>query len=210
MVAPNDTMLMHSDRHADNGLLDAEDGALARRFPRGFVWGVATSAYQVEGAAHEDGRGDSIWDEFCRRPGAIRDGSSGDRACDHYHRIDEDIGLIASLGANAYRFSIAWPRVQPLGAGAWNEKGFDFYDRLIDGLLAAGHRTVPDALPLGPAAGAAGKRRLDEPRYGRPVRGLCGGGRAPLRRAAWPRSPRTTSRGSSRSSATRPASSRPA
>jgi beta-glucosidase len=99
------------------------------------VWGVATSAYQIEGAAHEDGRGDSIWDEFCRRPGAIKDGSNGDYACDHYHRFDEDVALIAGLGAHAYRFSISWPRVQPRGEGAWNEKGFAFYDRLIDRLL---------------------------------------------------------------------------
>jgi beta-glucosidase len=147
-------MLMRSDLHAGQGPLDAEAGALARRFPRGFVWGVATSAYQVEGAAHDDGRGDSIWDEFCRRPGAIRDGASGEHACDHYHRLSEDIGLIASLGANAYRFSIAWPRVQPLGAGAWNEQGFAFYDRLVDGLLERGiapyltlyHWDLPQAL----------------------------------------------------------------
>jgi beta-glucosidase len=131
-----------------------EAAALAQRFPGSFVWGVATSAYQVEGAAHEDGRGDSIWDEFCRRAGAIKDGSSGEQACDHYHRLDEDIGLIASLGANAYRFSLAWPRVQPLGAGKWNEMGFDFYDRLIDGLLERGiapfltlyHWDLPQAL----------------------------------------------------------------
>jgi beta-glucosidase len=97
---------------------------------------VATSAYQIEGAAREDGRGDSIWDEFCRRPGAIHDGSNGDHACDHYHRADADIDLIASLNIPAYRFSIAWPRVQPLGQGAWNEPGFDFYDRLIDRLLS--------------------------------------------------------------------------
>jgi beta-glucosidase len=128
--------------------------ALAARFPREFVWGVATSAYQIEGAAHEDGRGDSIWDEFCRRPGAIKDGSNGDRACDHYHRLDEDLELIADLGVRAYRFSMAWPRVQPQGAGAWNEKGFAFYERLVDGLLARGiapyltlyHWDLPQAL----------------------------------------------------------------
>ena len=78
--------------------------ALAARFPREFVWGVATSAYQIEGAAQEDGRGDSIWDEFCRRPGAIKDGSNGDRACDHYHRVAEDIGLMASLGVGRLPF----------------------------------------------------------------------------------------------------------
>lgn len=127
---------------------------LEARFPANFVWGVATSAYQIEGAAHEDGRGDSIWDEFCRRPGAIRDGSNGDTACDHYHRADADIDLISSLNIPAYRFSIAWPRVQPLGQGAWNERGFDFYDRLIDRLLSRGiaphltlyHWDLPQAL----------------------------------------------------------------
>ncbi|MCJ7451206.1 MAG: GH1 family beta-glucosidase [Steroidobacteraceae bacterium] len=134
--------------------MSAETRALAARFPRDFAWGVATSAYQIEGAAHEDGRGDSIWDEFCRRPGTIKDGSNGDRACDHYHRVDEDVALIASLHAHAYRFSIAWPRVQPLGEGAWNEKGFAFYDRLVDALLARGiapyltlyHWDLPQAL----------------------------------------------------------------
>jgi beta-glucosidase len=128
--------------------------ALAARFPRDFVWGVATSAYQIEGAAHEDGRGDSIWDEFCRSPGVIKDGSNGDRACDHYHRVDEDVALIASLDVHAYRFSIAWPRVQPRGEGAWNEKGFAFYDRLVDRLLERGiaphltlyHWDLPQAL----------------------------------------------------------------
>jgi beta-glucosidase len=128
--------------------------ALARRFPPEFVWGVATSAYQIEGAAHEDGRGDSIWDEFCRRPGAIKDGSNGDRACDHYHRVDEDVDLMAGLGVRAYRFSIAWPRVQPHGEGAWSEKGFAFYDHLVDRLLARGiapyltlyHWDLPQAL----------------------------------------------------------------
>jgi beta-glucosidase len=150
-------MLMKSDQCPANAVPGLEAGALAQRFPGNFVWGVATSAYQVEGAAHEDGRGDSIWDEFCRRPGAIRDGSSGERACDHYRRVDEDIGLIASLGVNAYRFSLAWPRVQPLGAGAWNEQGFAFYDRLIDGLLERGiapyltlyHWDLPQALQGG-------------------------------------------------------------
>jgi beta-glucosidase len=134
--------------------VSADTRALAARFPREFVWGVATSAYQIEGAAHEDGRGDSIWDEFCGRPGAIKDGSNGDRACDHYHRVDEDVALIASLQVHAYRFSIAWPRVQPLGEGAWNEKGFAFYDRLVDTLLERGiapyltlyHWDLPQAL----------------------------------------------------------------
>jgi beta-glucosidase len=107
-------------------------------FPPDFVWGVATSAYQIEGAAHEDGKGESIWDRFCRVPGAIADGSDGTVACDHYHRLDEDLDLIASLGVDAYRFSISWPRVRPGGRGAWNDRGVDFYERLVDGLLQRG------------------------------------------------------------------------
>jgi beta-glucosidase len=108
---------------------------LSRRFPRDFVWGTATSAFQIEGAARVDGKGASIWDEFCRVPGAIADGSNGDIACDHYHRVESDLDLIAHLGVTAYRFSISWPRVQPLGMGAVNAAGLDFYDRLVDGLL---------------------------------------------------------------------------
>ncbi|MFO1407399.1 MAG: GH1 family beta-glucosidase [Steroidobacteraceae bacterium] len=133
-----------------------DDGAteIAARFGRSFVWGVATSAYQIEGAAAEDGRGDSIWDAFCRRPGAIRDGSSGDRACDHYHRYAGDVDLIADLGLAAYRFSVSWPRVQPLGSGRWNEAGIDFYRRLLDRLEQRGiaahvtlnHWDLPQAL----------------------------------------------------------------
>lgn len=103
-------------------------------FPSTFSWGVATSAYQIEGAAATDGRGPSIWDTFTHRLGTICDGSNGDIACDHYHRYAEDIELIASLNVNAYRFSVSWSRVQPLGYGAWNEKGFDFYSRLLDKL----------------------------------------------------------------------------
>ena len=96
---------------------------LPSMFPPDFVWGVATSAFQIEGAAFEDGKGESIWDRFCRVPGAIADASNGDVACDHYHRLDADLDLVASLGLDLYRFSVAWPRVQPLGEGAWNEKG---------------------------------------------------------------------------------------
>ena len=103
-----------------------------------FLWGAATSAYQVEGAAGEDGRGESIWDVFCRRPGAIQDGSTGDTACDHYHRWREDVGLMRSLGLSAYRFSISWPRIYPQGRGAVNRRGLDFYARLVDALLEAG------------------------------------------------------------------------
>ncbi len=99
-----------------------------------FVWGVATSAYQIEGAVGEDGRVPSIWDTFCRIPGAIRNGDTGDTACDHYNRWPEDVALMRELGIDAYRFSIAWPRVTPGG------KGLDFYDRLVDGLLEAGIR----------------------------------------------------------------------
>jgi len=107
-------------------------------FPRDFVWGVATSSYQIEGAAAEDGKGPSIWDRFCRVPGAIADASDGDVACDHYHRWAEDLDMIGSLGVDAYRFSVSWPRVQPTGAGAFNAKGLDFYERLVDGLMARG------------------------------------------------------------------------
>ena len=107
-------------------------------FPGNFVWGVATSAFQIEGAALEDGKGLSICDAFCRRPGAIADQSDGDIACDHYHRLSQDLDLIADLGVDAYRFSVSWPRVRPGGAGAWNAKGLDFYERLVDGLLERG------------------------------------------------------------------------
>lgn len=109
---------------------------LRQRFPRNFVWGVATSAFQIEGAARADGKGPSIWDEFCRVPGAIADGGNGDVACDHYHRLESDLDLIADLGVSAYRFSVSWPRVQPSGAGAVNPQGLAFYERLVDGLLA--------------------------------------------------------------------------
>jgi len=112
-------------------------------FPADFLWGVATAAYQIEGAVHENGRGDSVWDTFCRQPGVIRDGHTGDVATDHYHRWPEDIALMAGLGLTAYRFSIAWPRVQPWGTGPANQLGLDFYDRLTDALLAAGIAPVP-------------------------------------------------------------------
>jgi beta-glucosidase len=114
--------------------------ALGDRFAPGFLWGTATAAYQIEGAWNEDGKGESIWDAFCRNPGAIEDGSSGDVACDHYHRLDEDLDLLAALGARAYRCSVAWTRVLPAGDGAVNEPGLAFYDRLVDGLLERGIR----------------------------------------------------------------------
>ncbi|MEU6171527.1 GH1 family beta-glucosidase [Streptantibioticus parmotrematis] len=123
-------------------------------FPAGFQWGAATSAYQIEGAHDEDGRAPSIWDTFCRVPGAIDRGDTGDVACDHYHRWPQDIALLKELGITAYRFSIAWPRVLPQGTGAVNRAGLDFYDRLVDGLLEAGitpyatlyHWDLPQAL----------------------------------------------------------------
>lgn len=109
-----------------------------KRFPAGFHFGASTSAYQVEGAVHTDGRKPSIWDEFSHRSGRIKDNSSGDVACDHYNKMDEDVALIRSLAHNAYRFSIAWPRVVPDGRGPLNTKGLDFYDRLVDRLLENG------------------------------------------------------------------------
>lgn len=123
-------------------------------FPADFIWGAATSAYQIEGAAREDGRGESIWDRFAHTPGKIAGGDNGDIACDHYHRIKEDVALIAEMGIKAYRFSISWPRVQPLGEGAWNEAGWSFYGSLLDELAAHGisahvtlyHWDLPQAL----------------------------------------------------------------
>jgi beta-glucosidase len=111
---------------------------LIASLPPSFRWGVATSAYQIEGAVREDGRGPSIWDTFCRVPGAVDNGDTGDVACDHYHRMPQDVALLADLGVDAYRFSIAWPRVQPGGRGPVNEAGLAFYDRLVDELLGRG------------------------------------------------------------------------
>jgi beta-glucosidase len=105
------------------------------RFPPDFLWGAATASYQIEGAATEDGRGESIWDRFCATPGKVRNGESGAIACDHYHRYEADIRLMRDLGLSAYRFSIAWPRIIPQGRGDVNAKGLDFYDRLVDELL---------------------------------------------------------------------------
>ncbi|HEY3365579.1 MAG TPA: GH1 family beta-glucosidase [Symbiobacteriaceae bacterium] len=110
------------------------------QFPPGFLWGSATSAYQVEGAVREGGRGESIWDRFCREPGKVKDGDHGDVACDHYHRWEDDVALMADLGLSAYRFSIAWPRVLPEGSGRVNQAGLDYYRRLAEKLLARGIR----------------------------------------------------------------------
>ncbi len=103
-------------------------------FPSGFQWGVATASYQIEGAAAEDGRAPSVWDAFARSPGRVLGGDTGDVACDHYHRYRDDVAIMASLGVRAYRFSIAWPRVLPRGHGAVNQRGLDFYRRLLDEL----------------------------------------------------------------------------
>ena len=125
-----------------------------RRFPEGFVWGTAASAYQIEGAVTADGRGPSVWDTFSHTPGRTRNGDTGDIACDHYHRYGEDVALMRRLGVGAYRFSAAWPRIFPDGRGAPNRAGLAFYDRLVDALLAAGidpwiclhHWDMPQAL----------------------------------------------------------------
>ncbi len=107
-----------------------------RQFPPEFVWGAATAAYQIEGAARDDGRGESIWDRFSHTPGRVRNGDTGDVACDHYHRYREDVELMADLGLRGYRLSVSWPRVLPEGIGRPNEAGLDFYDRLVDELLS--------------------------------------------------------------------------
>ncbi|MCU6480689.1 GH1 family beta-glucosidase [Arthrobacter sp. A2-55] len=119
------------------------DKSATPRFPPGFVWGVSTAAYQVEGAVGEGGRGQSSWDAFAAEPGRIRGGDTAEVACDHYHRYPEDIALMADLGVDAYRFSFSWPRVQPGGSGPVNAEGLAFYDRLVDGLLAAGIAPTP-------------------------------------------------------------------
>ena len=123
-------------------------------FPKDFLWGAATSSYQVEGAAYEDGRGESIWDRFSKTPGKVANGESGDVAIDHYHRYPEDIKIMQELGLQGYRFSFSWPRMFPKGDGVREERGFEFYDRLIDSLLEAGieplatlyHWDLPQAL----------------------------------------------------------------
>jgi len=131
-----------------------ETGTRVRRFPEQFYWGVATSSYQIEGAWDEDGKGPSIWDTYAHTPGKIKNDENGDVANDHYHRYEEDVALMKGIGANAYRFSIAWPRIFPDGTGEPNAKGLDFYKRLVDALLDAGiepfatlyHWDLPQAL----------------------------------------------------------------
>src|ERR1700733_8620709 len=132
--------------------LDGAHGA--RPFPPGFLWGASTSAYQIEGAVHEDGRGASIWDTFSHTPGKVHHGDTGDIASDSYHRYEEDLGLLTALGVGAYRFSVAWSRVQPTGSGPFNQRGLDYYRSLVDGLRARGivpvltayHWDLPQAL----------------------------------------------------------------
>ncbi|WP_330275354.1 GH1 family beta-glucosidase [Lentzea sp. NBC_00516] len=112
-------------------------------FEPGFLWGAATSSYQIEGAVAEDGRGPSIWDTFCATPGKVDNGDTGDVAADHYHRYPEDVAIMRELGLGAYRFSVAWPRIQPLGSGAADQRGLDFYSRLVDTLLDNGIQPWP-------------------------------------------------------------------
>ena len=112
-------------------------------FPRDFLWGVATSAFQIEGALQADGRGESVWDRFCRQPGNIAGGQNADVACDHYHRYRDDAALMQQLGIGTYRFSIAWPRIQAEGRGTPNRKGLDFYSRRVDALLEHGIEPTP-------------------------------------------------------------------
>lgn len=123
-------------------------------FPRGFRWGAASSSYQTEGAVHEDGRGESVWDRFSHTPGVVKNGDNGDIACDSYHRYKEDAALLRRLNLNAYRYSIAWPRIQPNGSGPANQKGLDHYKRVTDAILEANvrplvtlyHWDIPQAL----------------------------------------------------------------
>ena len=105
--------------------------------------GIATSSYQIEGAVAADGRGPSIWDTFCAIPGAVADGSSGATACRSYERLDDDLALLEQLGVSSYRFSIAWPRIQPVGSGRLEPRGLDYYQRLVDGLLARDIQPLP-------------------------------------------------------------------
>jgi beta-glucosidase len=154
-MAESDTVVASDgvDRVAGAGETAAADFPPMARLRPDFIWGVSTSSFQIEGATKEDGRGPSVWDTYCRR-GEIANHDTGDVACDHYHRYREDIALMQRLGVQAYRFSVAWPRLLPQGRGAANESGLAFYDRLIDALLAAGiepwlclyHWDLPQAL----------------------------------------------------------------
>ena len=118
------------------GLAAVDGGAIG--FPEGFIWGASTAAYQIEGAATADGRGQSVWDTFSHTPGKVRGGDTGDVACDSYHRYRDDVALISSLGLSSYRFSISWPRIQPGGRGPVNQRGLDYYRALLDALRERG------------------------------------------------------------------------
>jgi beta-glucosidase len=152
-VAPAAGVLLPAAAQAQS---DAQGNAQDKfySFPEGFLWGCATAAYQIEGGAKEDGRGPSIWDTFSHIPGKVFQNQTGDVADDHYHRYKEDIGLLKSLGAKTYRFSIAWPRIFPQGTGQPNEKGLAFYKRVLDEIQANGitpyctlfHWDLPQAL----------------------------------------------------------------
>ena len=139
-------------------------------FPDGFLWGAATAAYQIEGAARNGGRGQSVWDTFSHTEGKVANGHTGDVACGHYDRVADDVALMADLGLQTYRFSISWSRVMPEGRGKVNAEGIAFYHRLVELLLDRGITPVPHAVPLGPAAGAGGHRRVPQPRHGQLVR----------------------------------------
>ncbi len=136
MSITNDTVSLSSPQ------IETQSAPETASFPPDFLWGAATSAYQVEGAAHEDGRGLSTWDRFSATPGATYQGQTGEISVDHYHRMEEDVALMGELNLSAYRFSISWPRILPQGTGSINERGLDFYDRLVDALLARGIRPL--------------------------------------------------------------------
>ncbi len=142
------TFLQSSIAATASGFLPFEGAAQGRlapglpagEFPSDFLWGMATAAFQVEGAWKEDGKGESIWDRFCHTPGKIKGSATADVACDHYHRYPEDIAILKQLNQKSYRFSISWPRIQPSGTGAPNVKGLDHYSRVVDAALEAGIR----------------------------------------------------------------------
>ena len=155
------------------------------KLPPDFLWGAATSAYQIEGAWNEDGKGESIWDRFAHTDGKIRNGDTGDVALDHYHRFKDDVQQIKALGARAYRFSISWPRIFPQGGGEVNSKGLDFYDRLVDELLdnhiepyaTLYHWDLPQALQDGGG--------WEFSRHGGRLCRLCRPGRRQAQRPGW-------------------------
>jgi hypothetical protein len=183
----------------------ASDGPDVASFPEGFLWGAATSAYQIEGAVGEDGRGPSIWDTFAHTPGKTAGGDTGDVACDHYHRWREDLGLISDLGLSGYRMSVSWPRLQPDGQGRLNPDGVAFYRSLLEGLREAGVRPLrsPRAAYHRQAArdddplhqrGTAARRRLRDKRLlgqprkllgHRPLVGLIDRSAPTVREAPW-------------------------